>query len=151
MKWNPLFNDDSCPTILLWKVSLSEKWVLNHASLEFPFIRGSPSHEWNETHPLTMTGYQLHYTTVKIFVFWKVCANLYNLRVPVYKGFTLPWKKWNPSLNDDCWPTILVWKDSLSEKWVLKYATLGFSFIRGLPSHEWNDTLPLTTTAGQLY
>ena len=88
---------------------------------------------------------------MKFFVFWKVSANLYNLRVPVNKGVSLPWMKWNPSLNDDCWPTILVWKDSLSEKLVQKYATLWFPFIRGFPSHEWNDTHPLSTTASQVY
>ena len=135
------------------------------------------------------------YTTGKSVSFWKVGVKLCNCRVPVYKGAPCPWMKWNPSLNDDCWPTIQVWKDSLSEKWVLKYATLGFLFIggspplremtpilkrwllakctsvksltfwkvganlynlrvpvyNGVPSHEWNDTLPWTMTAGQLY
>ena len=41
-------------------VSLSEKLVLNYTTLGFPFIRGFPSHEWNETRPLTMTGGQLY-------------------------------------------------------------------------------------------
>ena len=40
---------------------------------------------------------------------------------------------------------------SPSEKLVLKYATLGFPFIRGFPLHEWNDTIPLTMTASQVY
>ena len=35
--------------------------------------------------------------------------------------------------NDECWPSILVLKGSLSEKWVLIYTTLGFPFIRGSP------------------
>ena len=91
------------------------------------------------------------YSTVKSLTFWKVSAKICNFRVPIYKGFPLPWMKRNPSLNDDCWPTILVWKDSLSEKLVLKYATLGFPFIRGFPSHEWNETNPLTMTASQVY
>ena len=54
-----------------------------------------------------------------------------------------------PILNDDCWPSILAWKVPLSEKWVLNYATLGFPFIRGFPSHEWNDTRLLTMIGGQ--
>ena len=56
----------------------------------------------------------------------------------------LPWR----------WLFFLVYacvKVSLSEKWMLNYATLGFPFIRGFPSHEWNETHPLTTTAGQVY
>ena len=40
---------------------------------------------------------------------------------------------------------------SPSEKLVLKYATLGFPFIRGFPLHEWNETDPLTMTASQVY
>ena len=90
-------------------------------------------------------------TSVKRFTFWKVSAKICNFRVPIYKGVPLPWMKWNQSLNDDCWPTILVWKDSLSEKLVLKYATLGFPFIKGFPSHERNDTHPLMMTASQVY
>ena len=36
----------------------SEKLVLNYTTLGFPIIRGFPSHEWNDTHALTMTGGQ---------------------------------------------------------------------------------------------
>ena len=57
----PSFNDDSCPTTILWKVSLSEKWVLNYTTLGFPFIRGFPFYEWNETYALTMTGCKVYY------------------------------------------------------------------------------------------
>ena len=56
----------------------------------------------------------------------------------------LPWR----------WLFFLVYacvKISLSEKLMLNYATLGFPFIRGFPSHEWNETNPLTTTAVQVY
>ena len=77
-----------------------------------------------------------NYTGVKRFTFWNASAKVYNFRVPVYKGVPLTWMKGNTSLNDDCWPTILVWKDSVSEMSVLKYAILGFPFIRGFPSHE---------------
>ena len=64
-------------------------------------------------------------------------ANLYNFRVPVYKGVPLTWMKSHPSFNNYSWSTIPVWKDSLSEKWELNYATLGFPFIRGsLPMNE---------------
>ena len=90
------------------------------------------------------------YTPVKSFAFGKLSVKLYNFRVPVYKGVPLLWMKWNPCFNDDCWPTVLVWKVSLSEKWVLNYTTFGFPFIRGFPSHEWNETYPLTMIAGQL-
>ena len=88
---------------------------------------------------------------VKRFTFWKVSVKIWNFRVPVYKGVPLPWMERNPSLKDDCWPTILVWKDSLSEKWVQKYTTLGFPFIKGFPSHERNETHPLTMRASQVY
>ena len=37
------------------------------------------------------------------------------------------------------------------KKWMVYYTTLGFPFIRGFPSHEWNDTRLLTMIAGQLY
>ena len=56
----------------------------------------------------------------------------------------LPWR----------WLFFLVYacvKVSLSEKLMLNYATLGFPFFRGFPSHEWNETNPLTTTAVQVY
>ena len=92
-----------------------------------------------------------NYTGVKRFSFWKASAKICNFRVPIYKGVPFPWMKWNPSLNDDCCPTIQVWKDSLSEKWVLKYATLGFPFTRVFPTHEWNDRHPKTMTGIQVY
>ena len=60
-----------------------------------------------------------------------------NFRVPVYKGVSLPWMKWNSSFNDDRWPTMRVSKPLLSEKWVLNDTTSGFH--------------PLTITGGQLY
>ena len=44
-----------------------------------------------------------NYTSVKRFTFWKVSAKMCNFRVPVYKGVPLPWMKWHPSFNDDCW------------------------------------------------
>ena len=37
------------------------------------------------------------------------------------------------------------------KKWMVNYTTLGFPVIRGFPSHEWNETRPLTMIAGQLY
>ena len=39
----------------------------------------------------------------------------------------------------------------LLHKWVFNYATWGFSFIRGFPSHERNETLLPTMTASQVY
>ena len=34
---------------------------------------------------------------------------------------------------------------------VLNYTTSEFKLIKGFPSHGWNDTLPLTIIAGQVY
>ena len=90
-------------------------------------------------------------TPVNSFTFRKVSAKICNFRVPVYKGVPLPWMKWHPSFNDGGLPSVRLWKVSLAEKWVLKYATLGFLFIRGFPSHEWNETHPLTMTGCQLH
>ena len=112
-----------------WKVSLSDKSVFNYTTSGFPFIWGFPSHEWNETHPLTMTTGI--YTSVKSFTFWKVCFQLYQFRVPVYKGVAFPRMKGYTSFNDDCWPGIRLWQVSLPQKWVLNCSTLGFLFIRG--------------------
>ena len=133
MKWHPSFIDGSFPSVLVWKDSLSEKFLLKYTTLGFPFIRGSPP--MNERKHFIKRWQLANYTGVKRFSFWKASAKTCNFRVPVYKEVPLPWMKWNPSLNDDCWPTKLVWKDSLSEKLVLKYATLGFPFIRGFPSN----------------
>ena len=54
-----------------------------YASLGFPFIRGFPSHEWNETRALAMTAGQV-YDSEK-FHFHKISVKLHNFRVPVYK------------------------------------------------------------------
>ena len=107
MKWNPSFNDDWWPNIRGWKVSLSEKWMLNYTTLGFPFIRGFPSHERNETLLSTMTASQVY-----------------------------PCEKWHPSLMMTASQVYTCAKDSLSEKFVLKNATLGSPFIRGFPSHD---------------
>ena len=93
-KWNPSFNHDSWPSVRLWKDSLSEKWVLNYATLGFPFIRGFPSHEWNDTHPLTMTASQV-YECVKVSLSKKWVLNYTFLGFPFLKGVPLPWEKWN--------------------------------------------------------
>ena len=90
-------------------------------------------------------------TRVNSFAFWKVNGKLYNFKVPVFKGVPLTWMKRNTSFNDDCRPTVRVWKVSPSEKWMVNYTTSGFPFIRGFPSHEWYDTHPLTMIASQLY
>ena len=139
MKWYSTFNNNCWASLRVWKFLLSEKWVLNYTTLALPFIRGFPSHEWNDSHPLTMTAGQVYQS--ENFTSWNVSVKLYNFRVPVYKGVSLPWMKWNPTFNDECWQSILVWKKSLSEKLVLIYTTLGFPFISGFPSHEWNDTI----------
>ena len=51
------------------------------------------------------------------------------------------------SFHNNCWHTILLWKISLSEKWVFNNTTLGFLFIKGLSFHEWNKNHPYTKTA----
>ena len=55
-----VFNYDFRPTIRVYMVSFSEKWALNHETLGFPFIKGFPSHEWNDTRPLMMIAGQLY-------------------------------------------------------------------------------------------
>ena len=77
------------------------------------FSRGFPSHERNETLLSTITASQEY-----------SC------------------EKWHPSLMMTASQVYTCAKDSLSEKLVLKYATLGSPFIRGFPSHEWYDTHP---------
>ena len=94
------------------EVSLLEKWVLNYATLGFPFIRGFPSHERNETLLSTMTASQVY-----------------------------PCEKWHPSLMMTASQVYTCAKDSLSEKLVLKYATLAFLFIRGSP--QMNEMIPI--------
>ena len=61
----------------------------------------------------------------------KRIVKLYHFRVPVYQGVAFPWMNWYPSFSDNCWPSIRLWQVSLSEKWVLNYATLVFR--RGSP------------------
>ena len=119
-------------------------------NLRVPVYKGVPL-TWMKWHPSLNDDWYPSVLLSKSFTLRKVGAKVYNFRVPVNKWVPLPWMKWNPSLIDDCWPTIQVWKDSLSEKWVLKYATLGFPFIRGFPSHEWNDTHSLSMTGIQVY
>ena len=62
----------------------------------------------NEMKPILKRWLLANYTTVKIFVFWKVSAKMFNFSVPVYKGVPFPWMKWNPSFNDDRLPTTLL-------------------------------------------
>ena len=115
-----------------------------------PVNKGVPL-TWMKWHPSLKDECYPSVRMCKSFTFWKVSAKVYNFRVPVFKGVPLPWEKWHPSFDDDSWPSVRLWKYSLSEKCVLKYATLGFPFIRGFPSHEWNDTHPLTMAACQVY
>ena len=149
MKWNSSCNDECRPSILFWKVSHFEKCALNYTTLGFPFIRGFPP--MDEVKIIILRWVQTQYRCLKSFTFLKVHLKLYNFRVPVYKGVPLLWMKWNPSFNDECRPSVLVWTVSLSDKCMLNNATLESPFIRGFPSHGWNETHPLTMTAGQLY
>ena len=105
----------------------------------------------NEMIPILSWWLVANYTSVKSFAFRKMSAEVYNFSGPVHKGVPSPWMKWNPAFNNDSCPTILLWKVSLSEKWVLNYTTLGFLFIKGLHSHEWNDIFSLTITGRQVY
>ena len=121
MKWHPSLTMTAGQVYECVKDSLSEKWVLNYANLGFPFIRGFPSHEWNDTQPLTMAACQVY-----------ACEKFH-------------------SFNDDSWSSVRMWKVSLSEKCMQIYTTSGFPFIRGFPSHEWNDTHSLSMAAWQVY
>ena len=99
----------------------------------------------NEMKPILSRWLLPNYMTVKSFTSWE-SVKLFKFRVPVYKGVSFPRIKRNRSFNDD-WSQ-LPWKDSVSEKWVLNNTTLGFPFIKGFPSHEWNETHPLTMATG---
>ena len=44
----------------MWKVPLSEQGVLNYKTLEFPFLKGFLSHEWNDTRRLAMIGGEIY-------------------------------------------------------------------------------------------
>ena len=87
------------------------------------------------------------YTSVKSFAFWNVSVNLYNFRVPVYKGVSLPWMKWNPNFNDGCCTSR---KTSFLCKESVKLYNFRIPVIRRFPFHVWNDTHPFTMTAGQV-
>ena len=149
MKWNTTFHDECYPSIQLWKHPVCEKWLLGCTTSGFPLIRGFPSHGWNDTHPFKMIAGQVY--ECAFFTLRKISLTPENFRVPVCRGFALPWMIWYPSFNDDCLPTIRLWKVSLCEKWMVDYTTSGFPFIRGFPSHEWNETHPLTMIGGQMY
>ena len=128
-----LANYTSVKWFTFWKVSAK---ICN---FRVSFIRGFPSHEWNDTHPWTMTASRVY--ECKSFTFWKVSSKICTFRVPVYKRVPLPWMKWNPSFNDCDLPSVRLWKVSLAENWVLKYATLGFPIIRG--SLLMNEVTPI--------
>ena len=137
-----LANHTILKNFTFWKVSFKLY------KFRVPVYKGFPM---NEMEPNFKRWLVAKYTTVISFAFWKVSVKLYNLRVPVFKGVPLPWMKWYTSFNDDRWPTIRVSKSSLSEKWVLNYTTSGFPFLKGFPSHEWNETRRLAMIGGQLY
>ena len=130
MNWNPNFNDECCLSIRVLRLPFCEKWVLNYTTSGLPLIRGFPSHGWNDTHHFTVIARQVY--TCEVF-------------------------QWYTSFHGDCWTNIQVWRFSLSDKWILNHTTLGFPFIKGLPSHGWNDTplwndtQPLTMIAGQVH
>ena len=150
MKWNTSLKRwfqtkyTSLKSFTFWKVSV------NVYNFRIPVYKGVPL-PWMKWNTSLKRWLQTKYTCLKSFTFWKASVNVYNFRVPVYKGVPLPWMKRNASFNDECWSSILVWRASLSEKWALNYTTLGFPFIRGFPSHGWNETHPLTMTADQVY
>ena len=52
----------------------------------------------NEMKPILSRWLLQNYMTVKSFTFWKVNFQLYNFRVPVYKGLSS-----QVSFHDDCW------------------------------------------------
>ena len=99
----------------------------------------------NEMKPVVERWVLVNCTSLNSFTFWKVSVKLHKFRVPGYKGFRLPWVKWNPSLNDDFWPTIVVGKTSLSENNLFKLRNFRVSLYMGVPYHEWNDTVGFPT------
>ena len=111
---------------------------VNVYNFRVPVSKGVPL-PWMKWNTSLKRWLQTKYTSLKSFTFWKASVNVYNFRVPVHKGVPLPWMKCNLSFKDDCRPTILVWKVSNSEKCILNYTTLGSPFIRGFPSHGWNE------------
>ena len=114
---------------------------LQNRLIGFPFIRGFPFHEWNETHTLMMNASQV-YECVEVSPSEKLVLKYATLGFPFIRGFhSHEWNETNP-LTMTASQVYECVKVSLSELWVLKYATLGSPFIRGFPSHEWNDTHP---------
>ena len=110
--------------------------MVKYATLGFPFIRVFPSHEWNDTHPLTMTASKVS-ACVKDSLSEKCLLNYATLGFPFIRGF--PSHEWNDthSLTMTASKVYACVKVSLSEKWMLNYTALGFPFIRGSPSmHE---------------
>ena len=77
----------------------------------------------DEMKPVLEQWVLVNCTSLNSLTFGKVSVKLHNFRVLGSKGVPLPWMKWKPSFHDDCWPTIVVGKASLSEKYMLKYAT----------------------------
>ena len=71
--------------------SFSDKFVLNYATLGFPFISGFPFHEWNETHPFTMTAGKLYNWKVSLSKKWVL--NYTTLGFPFIREF--PSQEWN--------------------------------------------------------
>ena len=77
------------------------------------------------------------YTTVKSFIFKKWVLNnsnlgfpfIKNLRVTVYKGVAVPCMKLYTSFEDNCWQTLLLWKVSLSEKWVYEMKPIRWRWL----------------------
>ena len=84
MKWNPSFHDDYCLNILLFKCSLSEKWVWKHTALGFPFIRGHPP--IYEMKSILTEWLMSKYSTVKISLSEKWVWKHTALGFPFIKG-----------------------------------------------------------------
>ena len=141
-------------SILVWRVSHFEKCTLTYASVKLhnfrvPIYKGVPL-PWMKWNPSFNDDCWPSIVVWKGSNFEKWASISTTLEFPLIRGVPFPWKRWNPSFNDDCWPSILVWTVSNFEKWALMYTTLGFPVIRGFPSHGWNETRPLTKSAGQL-
>ena len=109
----------SCKWLVTSAKWLVAKWLVT----SYILLVNWQSDEWNENHLSTITAVNLHYYESSLFL--KVSLKPYNYKVPVYKGLILPWMKWKPSFNDNCRQTILLWKLSLSKKWVSNHTNLG--------------------------
>ena len=92
MKWNSSFNDECCPAIVVWRVSNSEKCILNNATLGCPFIRGIPL-PWMKWNPSFNDDCKPTIVVWRVSHFEMCILNYTTLGCPFIRGF--PSHGWN--------------------------------------------------------